>query len=44
MNNIDFNELLKKLSNMDKSELEANLKKAQDILNKSNIDVDKNKK
>lgn len=43
MNNIDFNELLKKLSNMEKSELEANLKKAQEILNKSNIDVDKSK-
>ena len=41
MDNINFNDLLKKLSSMDKSELEANLKKAQEILNKSNIDVDK---
>ena len=43
MDNINFNDLLKKLSSMDKSELEANLKKAQEILNKSNIDVDKQK-
>ena len=43
MNNIDFNEILNKLSSMEKSELEANLKKAQEILNKSNIDVDKSK-
>ena len=34
MNNIDFNEILKKLSSMEKSELEANLKKAQEILQK----------
>ena len=43
MDNIDFNDLLKKLSTMNKSELEANLKKAQEILNKSNIDVNKSK-
>lgn len=44
MDKIDFNNILKKLSTMDKSELEANLKKAQQILNSSNIDMNKDKK
>lgn len=44
MDKLDFNDILKKLSKMDKTELEENLKKAQKILNNSNINVDKDKK
>ena len=44
MDKIDFNDILKKLSKMDKTELEANLNKAQQILNSSNIDINKDKK
>lgn len=36
MDNIDLNNMLEMLSKMDKNELEAKLKQAQDILNNSN--------
>ncbi len=37
MNNLDINQLLEMISKMDKDELEKNIKKAQQILNDSNI-------
>lgn len=36
MKNINIDSLMKMLQNMDKKELEANLAKAQDILNSKN--------
>lgn len=36
MDNLDLNQMLAKLAKMDKTELEKNLKIAQDILNKNN--------
>lgn len=36
MNNMDLNKMLEKLAKMDKSELEKNLKIAQQILNNNN--------
>lgn len=43
MDNLNFDEILKKLSEMDKSELENNLKKAKHILDNSNINLNKDK-
>lgn len=37
MDNLDLNQMLDKLAKMDKAELEKNLKKAQEILNNSNL-------
>lgn len=37
MNNMDINQLLSAISKMDKEELEKNIKKAQQILDSSNI-------
>lgn len=37
MQNMDINKLLDMISKMDKEELEKNLNKAQEILNKSNF-------
>ena len=39
MENLNFNDILNKLSKMDKAELEENLKKAKHILENSNIDL-----
>lgn len=36
MNNMDLNQMLEKLAKMDKTELEKNLKIAQQILNNNN--------
>ena len=36
-NNLDINQLLSMLSKMDKSELEKNISRAQQILNQSDI-------
>ena len=44
MDNFNFNEILNKLSKMDKKELEENLKKAKHILDNSNINIDKTAK
>ena len=45
MDNLDINQLLAKLAKMDKNELERNLAKAKQIINKSNIkDVEKREK
>ena len=48
MNNMDINKLLMTISKMDKDELEKNIYKAQQILEKSNLNLnsieeDKNK-
>ena len=37
MDNFNLNDILKKISKMDKAELEENLKKAKHILDNSNI-------
>lgn len=37
MNNMDINKLIDMISKMDKEELEKNLSKAQDILNKTDF-------
>ena len=39
MDNFNLNEILNKLSRMDKHELEENLKKAKNILDNSNINM-----
>lgn len=39
MNNMDINKLLMAISKMDKEELEKNIYKAQQILEKSNLDL-----
>lgn len=39
MDNLNLNDILNKLSKMNKEELEENLKKAQHILNNSNINM-----
>ena len=44
MNNLNMNELLNKLSKMDKRELEENLKKAKHILDNSNINMNNDNK
>lgn len=43
MNNMDINKLLATISKMDKEELEKNIYKAQQILEKSNLNLGKNK-
>ena len=42
MDNFNLNDILNKLSKMDKSELEENLKKAKHILDNSNINMNNN--
>ncbi len=42
MDNFNLNEILSKLSKMDKQELEENLKKAKNILDNSNINMNNN--
>ena len=44
MGNFNLNDILNKLSKMDKAELEENLKKAKHILDNSNINLEKDKK
>lgn len=39
MNNMDINKLLAAISKMDKEELEKNIYKAQQILEKSNLNL-----
>lgn len=39
MNNMDINKLLSAISKMDKEELEKNIYKAQQILEKSNLNL-----
>lgn len=39
MNNMDINKLLAAISKMDKEELERNIYKAQQILEKSNLNL-----
>ena len=39
MNNMDINKLLTAISKMDKEELEKNIYKAQQILEKSNLNL-----
>lgn len=39
MNNMDINKLLSVISKMDKEELEKNIYKAQQILEKSNLNL-----
>lgn len=41
MNNMDINKLLSAISKMDKEELEKNIYKAQQILEKSNLNLGK---
>lgn len=43
MNNMDINKLLAAISKMDKEELEKNIYKAQQILEKSNLNLGNNK-
>ncbi len=43
MNNMDINKLLATISKMDKEELEKNIYKAQQILEKSNLNLGKTK-
>ena len=43
MDNFNLNDILNKLSKMDKAELEENLKKAKHILDNSNINLEKDK-
>lgn len=42
MNNMDINKLLAAISKMDKEELEKNIYKAQQILEKSNLNLNNN--
>ncbi len=44
MDNLNLNDILKKISSMSKEELEQNLKKAKNIIDNSNIDLNKDKK
>lgn len=44
MNNMDINKLLVAISKMDKEELEKNIYKAQQILEKSNLNLNDIKK
>ena len=44
MNNMDINKLLAAISKMDKDELEKNIYKAQQILEKSNLNLNNIKK
>ena len=43
MDNFNLNDILNKISNIDKAELEENLKKAKHILDNSNINLEKDK-
>jgi hypothetical protein len=44
VDNFNLNEILSKLSKMDKQELEENLKKAKNILDNSNINMNNSDK